>query len=167
MELTFACPSCGSVNRIAQVESTSTASCQNCGQRHELYHEAFDDNGLHACAWCATEDIYLQKDFPQALGLLIVIVGFAISTVFWYYEMPLWTYFVLMASALVDMLLYYRVPNVSICYRCLSQFRGDGSNPFGRFRHFDLAVGERYRQERLRVEELRKRQATADSPPQS
>lgn len=167
MELTFACPSCGGVNRIPRVESTSTASCQHCGQRHELYHEAFDGKGLHVCAWCATEDIYVQKDFPQALGLMIVIVGFAISTVFWYYEMPLWTYFVLMASALVDMLLYYRVPNVSICYRCLSQFRGDGSNPLGRFQHFDLAVGERYRQERLRVEELRKRQATADSPPQS
>lgn len=167
MELTFACPNCGTINRIAPVESASSASCRDCGERHELYHEAFDASGLRACPWCATEDIYVQKDFPQALGLLIVVIGFAISTVFWFYEMPLWTYAILMASALVDMFLYYRVPNVSICYRCLSQFRGDGSNASGRFRHFDLVVGERYRQERLRVEELRKRQATADSPPQS
>ena len=71
--------------------------------------------------------------------------------------MPLFTYLVLLASALVDMVLYYRVPDVTICYRCLSQIRGAGSNPEDRFQPFDLAVGERYRQERLRIEELRKR----------
>ena len=98
-----------------------------------------------------------RKDFPQGLGLFIVIVGFVISTVFWYYEMPLVTYLVLLASALLDMVLYYRVPDVTICYRCLSQVRGPGSNVGGRFKPFDLAIGERYRQERIRVEELRKR----------
>ena len=67
------------------------------------------------------------------------------------------TYLVLLASALLDMVLYYRVPDVTICYRCLSQVRGPGSNPESRFRPFDLAVGERYRQERIRIEELRKR----------
>jgi hypothetical protein len=60
-----------------------------------------------------------------------------------------------MATAGLDVVLYYRVPDLTVCYRCLSQFRGPGSNPAGRFLPFDLAIGERYRQERLRVEELR------------
>ena len=97
-----------------------------------------------------------------------MIVGFVISTVFWYLEMPLFTYLVLLGSALLDMVLYYRVPDVTICYRCLSQIRGEGSNPEGRFQPFDLAVGERYRQERIRIEELRKRGSTVEliaSPP--
>ena len=70
-----------------------------------------------------------------------------------------------MASALLDLLVYYRVPDVTICYRCLSQVRGEGANPEGRFKPFDLAVGERYRQERIRVQELRERGRSSDSPP--
>ncbi len=120
---------------------------------------------MRACPWCATEDLYIQKDFPQGLGLFIVIVGFVISTVFWYFEKPLFTYLVLLASALLDMVLYYRVPDVTICYRCLSQVRGPGTNPDSRFRPFDLAIAERYRQERLRIEEIRKRGNTAQATP--
>jgi len=128
-----------------------------------------DDGQLLACPLCATADLYIQKDFPQGLGLFIVIVGFVISTIFWYLEKPLLTYLVLLASALLDMVLYYRVPDVTICYRCLSQVRGEGANPGGRMHPFDLAVGERYRQERFRIEELRKRGGTAErlSPPLS
>jgi hypothetical protein len=60
------------------------------------------------------------------------------------------------------MALYYRVPDVTICYRCLGQYRGIGSNPSGRFKPFDLAIGERYRQERMRAEQLRKERSVAD-----
>jgi hypothetical protein len=58
--------------------------------------------------------------------------------------------------------LYYTVPDVTICYRCSSQVRGDGSNPDGRWQPFDLAIGERYRQERIRAQHLRERGASAD-----
>jgi len=85
-----------------------------------------------------------------------VVIGFVISTVFWYYEMPLLTYTVLFVSAIADMFLFYHVKNVIICYRCHSQYRAlPASSP--QFQHFDLAIGERYRQERIRVEEHRKR----------
>jgi hypothetical protein len=167
MELTFECPNCHAVGDVAGVGTTPVATCRACSHAHELHSEAFDEAGLRCCAWCATEDLYTQKDFPQGLGLLIVVAGFAVSTVFWYYEMPLSAYAVLLLSALVDMVLYYRVPDVTICYRCLGQHRGAGSNPGSRFAPFDLAVGERYRQERLRVEQLRQRRATADPTPPS
>lgn len=165
MELTFACPNCGAVNRAPSVESAPEAACRACGRARGLRPEAFEGGRLRSCAWCATEDLYIQKDFPQALGLLIVLAGFGISTVFWYAERPIPAYLVLLSSALLDMVLYYRVPDVTICYRCLGQYRGAGANPDGRFAPFDLAVGERYRQERLRAEQLRARQAPADSAP--
>ncbi len=157
MELTFLCPNCGVVNHVRSLEAAGRGICSQCRVGHSLHCELVEDGQLRACPWCATTDLYIQKDFPQGLGLFIVIVGFVISTIFWYLERPLFTYLVLLASALLDMVLYYRVPDVTICYRCLSQIRGAGSNPENRFHPFDLAVGERYRQERLRIEELRKR----------
>jgi hypothetical protein len=164
MELSFLCPNCESVYHVHRLAAVEQLSCDRCHYIQALRHELVSDERLQACPVCATTDLYIQKDFPQTLGLLIVILGFLVSTVFWYFEKPLLTYAVLLASALVDMVLYYRVPDVTICYRCLSQFRGAGSNPENRFPPFDLAVGERYRQERLRIEELRKRsQATARS----
>jgi hypothetical protein len=165
MELTYQCPVCGAVNHVASPESKERAVCALCGASHRLHPAAVQTGRLLACPWCATPDLYVQKDFPQGLGLFIVVVGFAISTIFWYFEKPIFTYLVLLASALLDLVLYYKVPDVTICYRCLSQIRGSGSNPRGAFQPFDLAIGERYRQERLRIQELRRRATPGGAPP--
>lgn len=165
MELTYECPECRTVNNVRGIETRVTTQCRACAHEHGIRATALDDQGLRACPWCATEDLYIQKDFPQGLGLFIVVLGFGISTVFWYYENPIPAYLVLLGSALIDLVLYYRVPDVTICYRCLSQYRGFGSNPDRRFQPFDLGVGERYRQERLRVEQLRQQQSSANPPP--
>ena len=157
MELTYQCPLCDAVGRVADLSTASTATCPGCGQVRELRQEATRGGELVACGWCGTGDLYIQKDFPHGLGLAIVIAGFAVSSVFWYLYIPLAAYGVLLLTAALDLALYYLVPDVTICYRCLGQHRGLGSNPDGRFAPFDLAVGERYRQERLRIEELRAR----------
>jgi hypothetical protein len=161
MELTFECAGCHAVGRVAAVESQAEARCEGCQSHRELRRDAFEAQELRACPLCGTEDLYLQKDFPQGFGLTIVVVGFVISTVFWYRDEPLPALGVLLLSALADMALYYLVPDVTICYRCLSQYRGAGTNPEGRFRGFDLAVGERYRQERIRAEHLRSQGSTS------
>src|SRR5262245_32662229 len=97
MELTFECPNCGAVGSVAPVEAmpAPTAICPGCARPRGLRPEAVAGGGLRSCAWCGTDDLYLQKDFPQGLGLAIVVVGFAISTIFWYYEMPIPAYLVL------------------------------------------------------------------------
>ena len=165
MEMTYECPACGRVGQVSNVEAASAATCSGCGQTRELTRAAIDEGGrLRACAWCATEDLYLQKDFPHGLGLAIVVAGFAISTAFWYEYLPVMALATLMATAALDLVLYYVVPDVVICYRCLGQYRGPASNPPGRFVPFDLAIGERYRQERLRIEQLR-RDSASSSPP--
>jgi hypothetical protein len=163
MELTFQCNSCGAISQVPSPEIADRGTCQQCRAARPLHREAVQDSRLQMCPWCATEELYIQKDFPQGLGLFIVIVGFVISTVFWYLERPTITYLVLLGSALVDLAMYYRVPDVTICYRCLSQVRGAGSNPDGRYAPFDLAIGERFRQERIRIEELRRRDETLES----
>jgi hypothetical protein len=162
MELTFSCPSCGSVGHVSPIETGSLAECRQCGRSRPLRAESIAHNELQACPLCMTTDLYVQKDFPQGLGLFIVVVGFAISTIFWYYEMPIPAYLVLVASGLLDLMMYHLVGNVTICYRCLCQLRGVGSNRDGRYHPFDLTIGERYRQERIRAEQLRERGAQAE-----
>ena len=165
MELTYACRACGAVGRSTDPVALGAVACPSCGDERPVPADRVDaEGGLRACLYCGTEDLYVQKDFPQRLGVAIVVVGFVISSVFWYYERPLATYAVLLASALLDMVLFYRVPVVTICYRCLAQHRGAGSSPPGRFAWFDLAVGERYRQERIRIEAIRQSRDDAPSP---
>lgn len=155
MELTFECPGCKATGSKPLSDPPGSAVCRRCGTSHELKEGSIRDGRLEHCPWCATTDLYIQKDFPQGLGLAIVVLGFAVSTVYWYYERPIPAFAVLLASALLDMALYYKVPDVVICYRCLSQIRGPGSNPDERLHPFDLAVGERYRQERIRIQQMR------------
>jgi hypothetical protein len=162
MELTFSCPTCGAVSHVAPLENALAAECRQCGTTRPLKAGALKAGQVEACPRCLTTDLYVQKDFPQGLGLFIVCVGFAISTVFWYYEMPISAYLALVVPILVDLVLYHLVGDVTICYRCLCQLRGGGANPAGRYRPFDLAVGERYRQERIRALELRERGARAE-----
>ncbi len=157
--MTFECPSCRAVGNVSPVEASMEFRCPACANVCEFRPESIESGGLRACPVCATEDLYVQKDFPQSLGLAIVIGGFIVSTYFWYYDRPVPALSILLVSALVDMALFYIVPDVTICYRCLSQCRGDGSNLGGRFPRFDIAVGERYRQERMRVEQLRGKSA--------
>ncbi len=169
MELTFECPKCESVSRVKDIELVSQVPCP-CGFERELNKISIQNGKIKACPWCSTEDLYIQKDFPHSLGMFIIVFGFLLSTGFYYYYMPVAALAVLLATAALDLLLYYIVPDVTICYRCLCQFRGAGVNPEGRFAPFDLAIGERYRQERLRIEELRARQlskTTGSIPPPS
>ncbi|WP_165248157.1 hypothetical protein [Paludisphaera soli] len=163
MELTFECPHCRMIDHTESVEASGRALCRHCLRERELAPDAFDaEGGLAKCPACGSADLYIRKDFPQALGLAIVTAGFAASTAFWYSERPLSAYLVLGSSLLLDMILYRWVPDVAVCYRCSSQIRGPGIDPGGRRGAFDLAVGERYRQERLRARALKAGGASAE-----
>ncbi|AMV37413.1 hypothetical protein [Planctomyces sp. SH-PL62] len=161
MELTFECAHCKMIDHTEDVEAKGRALCRHCHAARDLAPSAFDaEGGVVGCPLCGAGDLYVRKDFPQALGLAIVLAGFAVSTVFWYDERPLSAYLVLGSSLLLDMVLYRWVPDVAVCYRCSSQLRGPGLAARG-LGAFDLAVAERYRQERFRAEALKARGASA------
>ena len=61
---------------------------------------------------------------------------------------PSWAWAVLLGSAAFDGLLYGLVGDVVVCYRCGAQHRGLGSSCN---RPFELTIHERYRQERIRM----------------
>ena len=77
-----------------------------------------------AVAWSAPARIFsVRKDFPQRLGVAIVVVGIVGSSIAWGYSLLFATFAILFATALVDVVLYLIVPDALMCYRCGAQYR--------------------------------------------
>jgi hypothetical protein len=99
---------------------------------------------LTICPACGCRDLFIRKDFPQKLGLAVVALSAVAFLVL--ASRPATFYIgvcVLVASAVVDALMFFFVPKVTVCYRCRAEFRGRPLNP--RHGPFELAVAEKYR----------------------
>ncbi|MEX0701027.1 MAG: hypothetical protein WD069_02925 [Planctomycetales bacterium] len=167
MQLDFACPACASPRRIALAPHATEIDCP-CGWRRAVDVEDMGQASLPAdsgrqecpphaapaaCLVCGCDDLWRQKDFPQGLGLAIVVLGVLLSTIAWAYYRPLTAIGVLLAFAFADLVLYACMSDVLVCYRCKARHRPreiDAAHPA-----FDLERAERYRQERLRLEKSR------------
>lgn len=102
---------------------------------------------LAACPECGCKDLFVRKDFPQALGLSVVIVAGAAFLVLASSRRRFYLgVLVLLAAVLVDAILYWLVPKITVCYKCRAEFRGRPVNPA--HGAFDLATGEKYRRPR-------------------
>jgi len=148
----FNCPNC-EVPFCLEWTGGGPWQCPRCAQRLEL-GAAEKDGTLAVCAVCGNAELYKKKDFPHWLGLTILTVaciGFVLLNALY---QQWWAWAVLIGSALVDGILYLRVGDAVVCYRCGALYRGAAAA--SGYKPFELAVGERYRQERLRREELKK-----------
>ena len=99
---------------------------------------------LTTCPDCGCRDLFIRKDFPQKLGLAVVIVAGVAFVVL--AARPRTFYlgaWVLIGAVILDGLLYLFVPRVTVCYRCRREFRGVPINP--KHGGFELAVAEKYR----------------------
>lgn len=155
MTVTFECPNCHRPQRTDLSAERNASTCAACSHEVPLRPGAVDGSAVKECAVCGTLDLYIQKDFPHRLGLSIVGVGVVLSSIAWakyWYPAALG---ILLVTAFFDLCLYYMIGDVLVCYRCLAQYRGVDRNP--NHKPFDLGIGERYRQERLRLELLRRR----------
>jgi hypothetical protein len=161
MNVTFRCPHCHQLGSAALADDTHEIACQSCHQRWPVAEGAVQGDQVKRCVICPSTELYVRKDFSQALGVAIVALGFLVSSLFWYWRMPLWTYGVLFATALIDVVLYLTVGNLLQCYRCQAQYRG----VIGLETHqpFSLETHEKHRQQTIRL-----KQASAHpTPPQS
>jgi hypothetical protein len=77
-----------------------------------------------SCSVCAGADFYVRKDFDPTIGLSVVIVGALISAIFYWFGRDFIAYSVLGAAALIDLFVYGRLTDLTVCYRCHSEFRG-------------------------------------------
>ena len=149
MNLTFSCPRCDQPNRVELSDGVDHIDCQHCQAHVAMPAGAFVDGSVNRCLVCPSTDLFVRKDFPQRLGVLIVVVGIIGSSIAWGLGYPILTFGVLFATALVDVVLYALVPDALMCYRCSAMYRG--SARLEDHRAFDLETHERYRQQAARL----------------
>jgi DNA-directed RNA polymerase subunit RPC12/RpoP len=144
MHVTYACQACTNAVRQDFDESTTALSCPYCQQQIKLPVGAVEGRRILRCLVCPSYDLYVRKDFPQRLGVLLVTIGIIGSSIAWYYTSLAWTFGILFATALADLLLFMLVGNALMCYRCGAQYRGvaemESHGPF------NLETHEKYRQ---------------------
>ena len=102
------------------------------------------DSPLKNCPKCGCRDLFVRKDFPQKLGLAIVLMAAATFLVLaasrhWFFLGVI----VLVGAVIVDAAVYLFVGRVTVCYRCRAEFRGLPISP--EHHPFELATAEKYR----------------------
>ena len=126
MEILAKCPRCDAGLPVRAAEAPGAIKCGRCG--HEIPLDVSEllraDSAVDRCPVCAGGDFYRRKDFDPKVGLAVVITGAAISAGFYWFGLDLVAYGILGAAALIDLVVYGRLKEITVCYRCHSEFRG-------------------------------------------
>jgi hypothetical protein len=151
MNIAFICPGCQQIGEISNVDPQTVTElhCPHCRRGWDTPQGAWQEGSLRQCLVCPTGELYVRKDFSQRLGVAIIAIGFIVASIFWYYRLPMATYGVLFATALLDVILYFAVGNVLQCYRCQAQYRGLPG--LEHYDAFDLETHEKHRQQLARL----------------
>ena len=93
----------------------------------------------------------MRKDFPQKLGLIIVVVSAVAALAMAFFVHDKYFFAILFGIAIVDALIYRFVARITVCYRCRCEFRGCPIDPS--LGGFDLATAEKYSQQNSEEED--------------
>lgn len=170
MRITYACPACHATTSIDRIEDRDSLECSACKAVLPVPPDAFAkrDGGetgpprLQRCLACPSLELFVRKNFPQRLGVAIVVAGLAASCVAWANRELMATFGILFGTALLDVVLFLFMPNCLSCYRCGARYSGDGvANQHGdpaagghQFGAFDLETHEKHRQLVARTKQL-------------
>ena len=148
MQIIFQCPRCKAQTDCRHQSDEASVDCSQCDwQRHAAPADFHRDLLCH-CRICGCNDLWRQKDFPPALGLLFAGVAILLSSLAWAWHYPARAIGILMAFALVDLVLYTFMGDMLVCYRCRARHRKTAM----REEHptFSLELSERYLQMKKR-----------------
>ena len=149
MKVDFNCPVCETPARVF-LATPSDWECPRCAHR---LHFHVEDSAFPACLVCGNQELYKKKDFPHGLGMGILVTACVVSF-FTYGLYEKWlTWALLLGTALFDGLLYLWVGDAIVCYRCHAHYRGFTPGPL--HAPFELTIGEKYRQEELRRQQIK------------
>ena len=150
-QITFSCPDCGGLLQSQFDATAEHTHCPNCQAERDIPAPEITEGYLQKCLVCPSKELFVRKDFPQRLGVTIVVIGFAISCYFWAHHQVIPTFAVLLLTALIDVVLYLTMGNVLECYSCHAQYRGMPG--FDDYDQFDMEAYEKHRQQALRLKQ--------------
>jgi hypothetical protein len=120
------CPGCDAGLPVPAAGAPATIKCGGCGKEIPLdvSPAVESDASVDRCPVCRGAEFYVRKDFDPKLGLAFVLTGAVISAVFYWFRHDFIAYGILAAAALIDLVAYGRLKDVTVCYRCHTEFRG-------------------------------------------
>ena len=126
MDIVLECPGCDAALPLDARRAPSRLRCGRCGRELDLEvtPAVREDRVVDRCPLCRGGDFYTRKDFDPRLGLLVVVAGALVSATLYFFGLDLAAYAVLAAAVLVDVIVYRRLADVTVCYRCHAEFRG-------------------------------------------
>lgn len=135
MEVTVQCHQCGSALPVAATDESVQINCGRCRQAFLLtFSEAVRaDRQVDRCPVCEGSDFWGRKDFNPKTGLAVIGVAILISAGFYYVGLDLVAYGILAAATLIDLAIYSRLGDLTVCYRCHAEFRGNYERTAGAF----------------------------------
>ncbi|MSO31115.1 MAG: hypothetical protein EXQ48_09300 [Acidobacteria bacterium] len=126
MHILARCPKCDAGLPVHHDERAPAITCGRCGRDIPLkISDALRlDQAVDRCPVCDGADFYGRKDFDPTIGLTVVVVGALVSGVFYWFGRDLVAYGILAGAALIDLIVYGRLKDLTVCYRCHTEFRG-------------------------------------------
>jgi len=146
MQIRYHCPTegCVAIIEYEPLEGCGpTMTCPRCKVAHPMnISESLRREGrVDHCAVCGGTELFIRKDFPQRLGLAIVVIfGLVAIYCFTFSVLTAWT--VLASAVALDLLIYAFLGKATTCYACRAEYRKCLLNPA--HEGFDLATSEKY-----------------------
>lgn len=135
MRVTARCPGCRAALPFEGADPPARIRCGRCGREMPLTVSDVvrSDAGVDRCPICEGRDFYVRRDFDPKTGLTFVVIGALTSAVFYWFNQDLIAYGILAAAVVIDLFIYRRLKDVTVCYRCHAEFRGSYSRAAGVF----------------------------------
>lgn len=146
MQIRFHCPTdkCVAIIEYEPLAGcTGSIKCPRCSKEHaiDVTDSMRDRDTVDRCAACDCRELFIRKDFPQVIGVLVV-VGFGLAAIYYFTVSVLIAWSILAAAVVVDVVIYLVIGKVTTCYACRAQYRKCKLNPA--HEGFDLATSEKY-----------------------
>ena len=143
VRISFLCPHCKRALEFDDL-SQNESPCPLCERpiRLRITERMRRGNVVDRCAICDCNKVYVQKDFNRTLGVSIFGAGAVLFLLCAWKNRLVEGTLVWAAFAVADALLYRFLSDVTICYKCHSQYRGVTKNPDNQ--PFELGLAEKY-----------------------
>ncbi|MCB1214993.1 MAG: hypothetical protein KDK66_05895 [Deltaproteobacteria bacterium] len=150
IQLRFHCPHCDLPMRLSRWDSLENLNCPSCQRNIPTYVDAKakEQGLLDHCLLCNAKELFRQKLFNRNLGIGIVVFGVVISILLLLFpaQSPWLNPTVpILAVALIDLLLYWLLPSMLVCYACDAEHRGFQVTP--NFKLYDHLKAARVKDE--------------------